>query len=350
MVTLSRTATPYHLYVVVHGFNSNPGHMAYIANTLAETTTTSSVIYVSRSSSDSLWQCSHPTHDGVQNVGARLADEVSAFVRYLKFRKKLPLQFISFVGVSMGGLFARFAIGVLFDCHTGLVAGLEPVSFVTLASSHVGMRQLVSSFVKCVVSDCNVYGGLTARQSFLTDDNSYNEPLFLQLTSDIRYPFMTALKSFRHRTCYANICSDPLVPYPTAAIARSHYTDWRHVDSISDEHPHVVGDTCVETTSTSPSTTSYPADDVFASDIRDMLTRLERVGWRRVDVRFVGFCCFVDCVVPFAPDCLMTWCVGGHNSIAVGRPCMDAAGKDVVRHMCSVLVEWVGFLPTQLMM
>lgn len=67
------------------------------------------------------------------------------------------LKRISFLAHSLGGLFARYAIAVLYNnsntlssdsipndlCKSskrGVVAGLEPISFITLATPHLGVR------------------------------------------------------------------------------------------------------------------------------------------------------------------------------------------------------------------
>lgn len=38
----------------------------------------------------------------------------------------------------MGGLIARHAAGHLFDERTGLIAGLQPAHFITMATPHLG--------------------------------------------------------------------------------------------------------------------------------------------------------------------------------------------------------------------
>lgn len=79
-------------------------------------------------------------------------------------RKTENLKKISFLAHSLGGLFARYAVAVLYsatplssdqsDNHTGstnansekastmhgTIAGLEPISFITLATPHLGVR------------------------------------------------------------------------------------------------------------------------------------------------------------------------------------------------------------------
>lgn len=71
-------------------------------------------------------------------------------------QKTESLRRISFLAHSLGGLFARYAIAVLYDnsnalststsndlgnsSKRGVIAGLEPISFITLATPHLGVR------------------------------------------------------------------------------------------------------------------------------------------------------------------------------------------------------------------
>lgn len=69
------------------------------------------------------------------------------------------LRKISFLAHSLGGLFARYAVAVLYKANDsstaqsndvansengssrqGLIAGLEPINFITLATPHLGVR------------------------------------------------------------------------------------------------------------------------------------------------------------------------------------------------------------------
>lgn len=80
-------------------------------------------------------------------------------------QKTQSLKRISFLAHSLGGLFARYAIAVLYTPNTssisqsddlknskkensqsscssrrGMIAGLEPINFITLATPHLGVR------------------------------------------------------------------------------------------------------------------------------------------------------------------------------------------------------------------
>jgi hypothetical protein len=75
----------------------------------------------------------------------------------------------------MGGLFARYAIGALYDVESGKICGLEPLSFVTTVSPHLGLHGFVSNVVEDVISNlyhfggAQLYGGRTGEQIFLAD-------------------------------------------------------------------------------------------------------------------------------------------------------------------------------------
>ena len=66
---------------------------------------------------------------GIVTGGESLAKEITDLI------KEIPdLRKISFVGNSLGGLYARYAIKVLHDSKTNLVANLEPQNFMVLYS------------------------------------------------------------------------------------------------------------------------------------------------------------------------------------------------------------------------
>ncbi|RLN26010.1 hypothetical protein BBJ28_00015623 [Nothophytophthora sp. Chile5] len=79
------------------------------------------------------------TYDGVDLGGVRLADEVQ------ELAKKMPnLRKFSMIGHSLGGLYNRYCLGVLFS--RGFFANIEPMvcssdNFVTLATPHLGIRR-----------------------------------------------------------------------------------------------------------------------------------------------------------------------------------------------------------------
>lgn len=92
-------------------------------------------------------------------IGEAFLIDADRPVQVLLIVKKTPtLRKISFVAHSLGGLFARFAIAVLYEppIHSGgnsaaavdetqasllgTIAGLQPITLVTLATPHLGVR------------------------------------------------------------------------------------------------------------------------------------------------------------------------------------------------------------------
>ena len=76
----------------------------------------------------------HPqTYQGIDTCGDRLVEEVEALVA-----QNPTLRYISLLGHSMGGLLVRYAAGHLYNPSTGLMAGLRPVHYISMATPHLG--------------------------------------------------------------------------------------------------------------------------------------------------------------------------------------------------------------------
>ena len=120
---------PQHLVVLVHGLFGKPADWRHVVRELEAGLGGRGVrIFVSRA--NLLWR----TFDGVDVCGARLAAEVEALVA----AEGAGLETISIVGHSLGGLIGRYAVGVLSDEASRKMAGLQPHSFVTIATPHLG--------------------------------------------------------------------------------------------------------------------------------------------------------------------------------------------------------------------
>ncbi|CAM9730909.1 unnamed protein product, partial [Phaeothamnion confervicola] len=74
--------------------------------------------------------------DGIAVCGQRLADSIRALVA----ASPVPFERLSLVGYSAGGLFVRYAAGVLHGDGFFAAAGLEPTLLVTIATPHLGSR------------------------------------------------------------------------------------------------------------------------------------------------------------------------------------------------------------------
>lgn len=154
------------------------------------------------------------THDGVLYGGLRLAEDIRAVVAQYKTLRRIGLM-----GFSLGGLYVRYAIAVLYDSERGTIAGLQPSSLFIVAAPNLGVRSFgVYRFLPApVLPMATAFFGETVMQMLLRDDRR----LLLQMTSDrnsMGVKFISALKAFRSRTLYANVRNDFMVNYGTAAL------------------------------------------------------------------------------------------------------------------------------------
>ncbi|KAL6333479.1 hypothetical protein AAG906_028664 [Vitis piasezkii] len=234
---------PDHLLVLVHGILASPSDWTYAEAELKKRLGRNFLIYVSSSNTYT------KTFGGIDGAGKRLADEVMQVVQ-----KTQSLKRISFLAHSLGGLFARYAIAVLYTPNTssisqsddlknskkensqsscssrrGMIAGLEPINFITLATPHLGVRgkkQLpfllgVPILEKIAAPIAPIFAGRTGSQLFLTDGKPNKPPLLLRMASNCEDgKFIAALGAFSCRILYANVSYDHMVGWRTSSIRR----------------------------------------------------------------------------------------------------------------------------------
>ncbi|KAI4196861.1 MAG: hypothetical protein LQ350_006281 [Teloschistes chrysophthalmus] len=213
-----------HLCVLVHGFWGNPTHLEYLSKTLREKHPEDKLnILVAKSNSGTY------TYDGIETGGERVTQEVETLLEELE-KDGAPVAKLSVVGYSLGGLIARYAIGLLYS--KGYFEKIQPVNFTTFASPHLGVRtplwgyhnHLWNAFASRTLSS-------SGRQLFTIDTFRDTKRPILLVLADPDSIFMRALSLFRNRTLYANITNDRSVPYYTASItATDPFVDLDAVD------------------------------------------------------------------------------------------------------------------------
>ncbi|KAM3207553.1 hypothetical protein ACQJBY_062676 [Aegilops geniculata] len=196
---------PEHLIVLVHGIMASPSDWTYGEAVLKKRLGDNFFVYASSSNIYA------KSFDGINVAGRRLAKEVLDVVQKMAGLKK-----ISFIAHSLGGLFARYAISILYSQQAketgsgasamltsggseisrtsglGAIAGLEPTNFITLATPHLGVRgknqlpflQGLSILEKLAAPLAPFIVGRTGAQLFLTDGEPSKPPLLLLMTSD----------------------------------------------------------------------------------------------------------------------------------------------------------------------
>lgn len=203
-----------HLCVLVHGLWGNPKHLKYVHDTLRERFPEEKLhILNAKCNSGSF------TYDGVDTGGERVADEVERTLDELS-NKGHRITKISVIGYSLGGLIARYAIGLLNE--RGIFKKIQPVNFTTFATPHLGVRTPLNGYHSHI---WNVLGARTlstsGRQLFCIDKFRDTGRPLLAVLADPKSIFIPALALFQHRSLYANILNDRTVTYYTASISQT---------------------------------------------------------------------------------------------------------------------------------
>ncbi|KAJ2904227.1 DUF676-domain-containing protein [Zalerion maritima] len=228
---ISTDCTPYvggstnaeHLCVLVHGLWGNPNHMASIAKHMREKYSEDKLhLLIAKRNAGSF------TYDGIELGGERVVTEIEEELEEIE-RRGGKIKKLSIVGYSLGGLVARYAVGLLFS--KGILDQLEPVNFTTFASPHLGVRTPLRGYHNHV---WNVLGARTlsesGRQLFTVDKFRDTGRPLLAVMADPKSIFVSGLRKFKRRTLYANCIRDRSAAYYTTCIAKTDpYTDLSRV-------------------------------------------------------------------------------------------------------------------------
>jgi len=311
------------------------------------------------------------TTDGIAAGGARLATEVRAVLK-----KNPSLTHLSFVGVSLGGLYVRAALEHLVDLP------LARTNLITFASPHLGVRNHLLPVIAAAVAAGAI--GRTGWELLLMDRPTTRETAvttaaatstqrrMLEWLADPDSSPWRELHRFANRVCVANLEDDDKVPYWSAALVTGSETLHRlareglvhacgpptkplsadgtaESADVSGTYPHVIaehrqlqqpsaglsGIACDGTSSVTvghgSARSGGPRGDVggvasgsgaaeaFGSDgLPPLEARLAAQlrsmgGWVNVDVRFTEWPAYLT----------------NHLRIAVSRPGISALGSDV---------------------
>jgi len=134
-------------------------------------------------------------------------------------REGYRIKKFSVVGYSLGGLVARYAIGLLY--HKGYFEKLTPVNFTTFASPYLGVRTPLNGYSNHV---WNVLGARTlstsGRQLFMIDNFRDTGRPLLDVLADPDSIFIHGLAQFQNRVLYTNIVNDRSAVYYTTGISK----------------------------------------------------------------------------------------------------------------------------------
>ncbi|XP_023541946.1 uncharacterized protein LOC111801937 isoform X1 [Cucurbita pepo subsp. pepo] len=346
---------PDHLLVLVHGIMASPSDWTYFEAELKRRLGRNFVIYASSSNAFT------KSFTGIDGAGKRLADEVVQVVK-----KTESLKRISFLAHSLGGLIARYAIAVLYNnsntlsstlngpCNSskrGVVAGLEPISFITLATPHLGVRgnkQLpfllgLPFLEKLALPIAPIVVGLTGSQLFLTDAKPDKPPLLLRMASDCEEgKFISALCAFQSCILYANVAYDHMVGWRTSSIRREnevmqpprrcldgymHVVDADYYPPVPSAGANFPPEAAQRKEAAQESPIAHDTVDYYEIMEEEMIRGLQQVAWKKVDVSFHS----------------SFWPFFAHNNIHVKNEWLYNAGAGVVAHVADTLKQQESF-------
>lgn len=192
----------------------NPDHLWYIASALRQKYSEDKLhILVPQRNAGSF------TYDGIELGGERVTQEIEQTLEELATQGR-HIRKISVMGYSLGGLVARYAVGLLYS--KGYFRTLTPVNFTTFASPHLGVRTPLLGFHNHM---WNVMGArllsMSGRQLFGIDSFRDTGRPLLSVLADPDSIFIKALASFKHRSLYTNIVNDRSTVHYTTGITRT---------------------------------------------------------------------------------------------------------------------------------
>ncbi|VEU21165.1 DEKNAAC102096 [Brettanomyces naardenensis] len=215
-----------HLVVLCHGLWGVSDHFNYLENALNNTVKLKGelskdqpckVIFYRTTSNER-----YRTYDGIDLCGTRVAEEIVDETQRLLANGHTVTRF-SIIGYSLGGLIARYVIGVLE--YKGYFKEVERVNFTSFCSPHVGVLTPGTSIsVKFFNWFVPQLLGTSGQQMFLKDNVFRNRkderrtPL-LSLMASPKSIFYRSLQSFEHLALYSNIRSDIRTSWWTSGIS-----------------------------------------------------------------------------------------------------------------------------------
>ncbi|SCU86582.1 LAFA_0E01750g1_1 [Lachancea sp. 'fantastica'] len=214
---------PIHLVVLVHGLWGNRSHFDYIRTALeaefnarkAQKSLTQDeelVIYTTHLNEG------YKTYDGIDVCGVRVAGDIETQIRELGSVTKF-----SICGYSLGGLIARYALGVLYKKQVFKKEDIELVNFTTFCTPHVGVYAPGNNIaVRLFNTIVPVVLGNTGKQMFLKDRGRFTNgtPLIISMSLE-NSVFYKALQEFQNTALYANVINDKRTAWWTAGISRN---------------------------------------------------------------------------------------------------------------------------------
>lgn len=169
------------------------------------------------------------TYDGIDWLGERVFREIKSQQSILADKHNQKVARLSIVGYSLGGLVARYTIGLLEAEEYFTKQNVQPRQAVTIASPHIGAPRGQGAFGAVAAY---VGGNLLSRTGeqlhcldrgwesahSMTHECKDNAMGLLEHMSLPDSVFIRGLRRFERVRFYANAVNDPTVPFRTGCI------------------------------------------------------------------------------------------------------------------------------------
>ncbi|PHZ10465.1 uncharacterized protein RHIMIDRAFT_299316 [Rhizopus microsporus ATCC 52813] len=153
-----------HLVVFVHGMMGSRAHSLYVSERLVrKCPNIQTVKLINKSNTPNEgWLM----NDGVDVCGLRLAQEIYDHIIYLHTSKSMTVTHFSIFGHSMGGIVARFAIGILD--RQGVFTNIKLMNYISFASPHLSIYIPYQEWYSRAINEIVKIGGcpITDQLSF----------------------------------------------------------------------------------------------------------------------------------------------------------------------------------------
>ncbi|KAL0407424.1 UNVERIFIED_CONTAM: hypothetical protein Slati_4056300 [Sesamum latifolium] len=300
---------PDHLLVLVHGILASPSDWTYFEAELKRRLGKKFLIYASSCNTYT------KTFTGIDGAGKRLADEVMQVVKRTESLKK-----ISFLAHSLGGLFARYAVAVLYTPNVSSnqsddLAGSPATKFKTLYSSNKAVLIKYATLLN-FLKKLFMHSGLKV------------------VVKNLR----SALGAFRCRVLYANVSYDHMVGWRTSSVRREkelpkpprrsldgykHVVDVEYCPPVLSESAHFPPEAAKAKEAAQKEPSVQNTVEYHEIMEEEMTHGLQRLGWMKVDVSFHS----------------AFWPFFAHNNIHVKNEWFHNAGAGVVAHVADTIKQ-----------
>ncbi|KAL7711507.1 hypothetical protein QTN25_010815 [Entamoeba marina] len=245
------------------------------------------------------------TSDGIYVGGLRTANEICDIITDIRIDEPSTQIRYHFIGHSLGGLYLRIAIYILFKRNIFMTPLNIPFNFITLETPHLGVMKPTGKTE--LYNTCydyiskTIFVGATINDLTFTDrpyppydpSNLEELPLLHRMVTD---EYLNCLRSFKHLTLIQNIGFSIQVPYISAAIDRGIPYNRKALEgdylvdsyNFSEDYTDILRD-CVR---------DYVIQDINVIDglvlcnedgckvYDDIVTKLNTLPWRRINVHY----------------------------------------------------------------